>query len=267
VSTVDLTLTITDDRRGFRRSERLYRTAGRFAIHDLPAGHFAIVAAADGGKNTVDVDLADGEDRTGLVIDLEALITLTGRVVDAQTKQPVPGIRMLAELTRDVGGYSLPNYEPETVSNATGAFTIHNVQRGEVVLMGWPEDRTSSYQTMSVRTITADAPSPFDFGDLPAFKARIRRHEPVGTLGIRFANPATEGELFRREYKVSSIDPEGPAAKTDLKVGDVVTSIDGYDITGANANNAMVLMRAPPGTKLALGLARGLTVTVTLAAP
>jgi len=31
--------------------------------------------------------------------------------------------------------------------------------------------------------------------------------------------------------------------------------------------NAWILMRAPPGTKLALGLGRGATVAVVLAAP
>jgi len=50
-------------------------------------------------------------------------------------------------------------------------------------------------------------------------------------------------------------------------VGDVITSIDGVDVTGANASRATTLMRAPAGTRLALGLLRGATVTVTLASP
>ena len=39
------------------------------------------------------------------------------------------------------------------------------------------------------------------------------------------------------------------------------------DVAGANASNGWMLMRAPPGTKLVLGLKRGAQVTVVLAAP
>ena len=66
---------------------------------------------------------------------------------------------------------------------------------------------------------------------------------------------------------MSFIDPAGPAAKSGLEVGDVVTSIDATDITGANADQGWMLLRAPPGTKLSLGLARGTTLAITLAAP
>jgi C-terminal processing protease CtpA/Prc len=66
---------------------------------------------------------------------------------------------------------------------------------------------------------------------------------------------------------VALIDPKGPAAKTELAVGDVVTTVDGIDVTGANAPNAMTLMRAPPGTKLSLGLQRGAKVEIVLAQP
>jgi diguanylate cyclase (GGDEF)-like protein len=52
-----------------------------------------------------------------------------------------------------------------------------------------------------------------------------------------------------------------------MEVGDVVTTVDGLDVAGASYSNGWTLMQAPPGTKLQLGLARGTTVAITLAAP
>jgi serine protease Do len=63
---------------------------------------------------------------------------------------------------------------------------------------------------------------------------------------------------------VESIDPLGPAAKSGLEVGDVITSVDGHDVQGENLYVAD-LLRAPPGTKLIIGVARGATVSITVA--
>jgi C-terminal processing protease CtpA/Prc len=86
-------------------------------------------------------------------------------------------------------------------------------------------------------------------------------------MGIHFTQlpPGTPPEDMK--FTVSYIDPAGPAAKTDLKVGDVIISIDGTDITGTHAGDAYNLMQAPPGTAMKLGLARGTTVAIVLAAP
>jgi hypothetical protein len=50
-------------------------------------------------------------------------------------------------------------------------------------------------------------------------------------------------------------------------VGDVVITVDGVDVSGANHAQGHTLMRAPPATKLTFGVARGATVTVVLSAP
>ena len=47
----------------------------------------------------------------------------------------------------------------------------------------------------------------------------------------------------------------------------MLTSVDGVDITGGNAQLFYTLIRAAPGTRLALGTQRGITATVVLAAP
>ena len=78
---------------------RFLQADGTFALRDLPKGEFTLTASAAGGKRQLPVPLAEGEHKTGLEITLEELVTLTGRVVDMETKQPVPGIRMMALLS------------------------------------------------------------------------------------------------------------------------------------------------------------------------
>lgn len=86
-------------------------------------------------------------------------------------------------------------------------------------------------------------------------------------LGVHFVELGVAVPVDEYRLQISWIDPAGPAARSGLAVGDVITTIDGVDVTGEGGAAAWTLMQAAPGTKLELGLARGATVTVTLAAP
>jgi membrane-associated protease RseP (regulator of RpoE activity) len=263
-----LSIALNDPKTGFWRSEDFYRTDGRFAIKDLPKGHFRITAESAGTTKVLELDLAEGEHKTGVAIQLEKLITLTGKVVDATTQKPVPGVHMMASPADGNGAFSFSSGDDENVSDEAGQFTIKNAPTGKVMLRGIPKDWNDSDYAMSsaIRTVAADGATG-DVGNFPMIKKRVKAGDPVGELGINFAEQAPDTKPDSYEYKVSWIDPKGPAAATELKVGDVITSVDGTDITGAQAQTGWVLMRAAPGTKLSLGLARGATVVVTLAAP
>jgi C-terminal processing protease CtpA/Prc len=63
-------------------------------------------------------------------------------------------------------------------------------------------------------------------------------------------------------WKVTSIDPAGPAAGSGIAIGDIVLAVDGVDANGDDARLANELLRAPPGTTVHLGLKRGATVSV-----
>ncbi|MBA3392872.1 MAG: carboxypeptidase regulatory-like domain-containing protein [Deltaproteobacteria bacterium] len=266
-ATDEITISVHDPVTGFWRGEQFYRTDGRFLIRDVPAGHFRVTAQAEGGQKQLELDLADGETKTGVTITLDALVTLTGRVVEHGTTKPVAGIRMMAFPVQGGGGMSFSNDEREHISDDAGRFTIKNAPRGKLQLRGFPKDWNDADYGMTNTVRTVEGTGTIDIGDIQIFKKRVKANEPVGELGINFVQQPRDTPADKRELKVSFIEPAGPAAKTELKVGDVITAIDGVDITGPNAGQASVLMRAPPGTKLVLGLARGATVTVTLAAP
>ncbi|MBA3462698.1 MAG: carboxypeptidase regulatory-like domain-containing protein, partial [Deltaproteobacteria bacterium] len=248
----ELSISLQDPKSGLWRSEDFYRTDGRFAIRDLPKGHFRITAESAGITKQIELDLAEGERKTGVTIQLEKLIKLTGKVVDSVTQKPVPGVHMHASTAESGGGFSFSSGDEENVTDDSGAFTIARAPRGKILLRGVPKDfRDSEYATLSViRTVSADSTTA-DVGAIPIIKKRVKQGDPVGELGVNFAEQPPDTPPDKHEYKISWIDPAGPSAKTGLQVGDVITTIDGTDVAGAAAGAGWVLMRAAPGTKIA----------------
>ena len=162
-------------------------------------------------------------------------------------------------------GWSWGNADEPNVTDDSGAFVIERAPRGRIRVRGFPKDWSDSDYNISAVILT---PGPDgDLGDVPIFKKRVKRGDAIGELGIHFADQPEETLPDDHEMKVSWIDPQGPAAKVDLKVGDIVTTVDGIDVTGASSSNAWSLVRAAPGTKISLGLARGTSVTIVLAPP
>ena len=265
----ELSITVHDVTTGFDRTEKFFRTEGRFGVRDLPAGHFHVSARAAGGQAKIELDLANGEAKTGVTLALEQLVTLTGRVVDYVTKAPVPGIRVFAEIAKG-GTFSFGwSDDMDNTSDESGRFTVKKVPRGKLSIQGMAKDfKTSDYNWFRiVRDITTTTASSIDLGDVGVIKRRVKEGQPGGEFGLSFKEQPPDTPPEQEELRVSFIEPDGPAAKTDIKVGDVIVSVDGVDVRGANSMHAWSLMNAPPGTKIVLGLDRGTSVTITLAAP
>ena len=264
----DLTVELHDRASGVRRREQLYRTDGRFALRDLPEGRFRLTASGAGAERELEVALAEGEAKTGVVVELEPLVTIAGRVVDLVTKQPVAGMMMSASPASGGGRMMFRSDDAQDhVTDEAGAFTIKRAPRGKVSLRGFPKDWDDSVYGFIAVVRDVSGAGTVDVGDVGVIKKRVKQDDVVGEHGLRFAEHPHDAPPDQYKLEVSWIDPAGPAAKTELRVGDVITTIDGVEVGGTNSSHAWVLMRAPPGTALALGLARGATVTVVLAAP
>lgn len=265
----ELAISVEDLKTGFDREETFFRTNGRFVLRDLPAGHFHLNAKAAGGQAKIELDLASGEAKTGVTLALEQLITITGRVVDFVTKAPIPGIRVYAQIAQG-GSFSFSySDDMENTSDETGRFSVKKVPRGKLSIHGMAKERkTSEYGWFRIlRDVTASTESTIDVGDIGVIKRRVKDGDPVGELGLHFKQQPHDTPPEQAELRVSFIRPDGPAARTDIQVGDVIISVDGVDIRGGNAMHAWSLLSAPPGTKIVLGLARGASVTLTLAEP
>ncbi len=265
----ELTISVEDLKTGFSRTETFFRTDGRFTVHDLPAGHFTLTARAEGGQAKTEVELAEGQTKAGVTVTLEQLVTLIGRVVDSVTKQPVAGMMLFARPAVGSQDFSFAWGEDDNdhITDAAGAFTLKRVARGKLAIQGmakeWKESEYTWFRVFKEVTGTGT----IDLGDLPVMKKRIKEGQTAGELGLHFKEAPPDQAPEDAKLEVSFIEPRGPCAKQDIKVGDVIAAIDGVDVLGGNTMHAWTLMNAPVGTKLTIGLARGTSFSVTLAAP
>jgi S1-C subfamily serine protease len=250
----EMQVMIRDESKKFFREETFYHTAGAFSVDDLPGGTFAITVATVLGLGVTTATIAPGEHRGGIAITLDRSVAVSGRLVDAMTKIPLPGYAVMARAERGAGAMML---DPDSLllSDVGGHFAIL-APPGQCSIYVWPtdiEDRNNLCRPPLVRTIDG----PIDLGDLPVVLARLHG-EPEGHLGF-------EVEQRGNAVVVTSIEPKGPAASSGLEVGSVITSIDGVAMTGELAQCGSTLLTVPAGTKVAVGLAQG--VHVVVAAP
>jgi protocatechuate 3,4-dioxygenase beta subunit len=236
------------------RRETFFRTGGRFVFRGLLAGKYRIVVTSLAGDAQLEVSLGEGEQKAGIELALARLSTVSGRVVEYGTTKPIASVRVSwfaagRASSRDAS-------DRGNITDARGRFTLRNVPAGSVSINGHPLAPDAAYAQLSMtRTINGD----LDLGDLPMIKSRMKVGETAGRLGIIFGSGTDSLEI-------AMFEPNTPAANSELKLGDVITSVDGFDLTGDNARHFWAMTQAPPGTKLAIGLKRGVTINLVLAA-
>jgi hypothetical protein len=253
----DLHVTIYDrDTQDRARDEMFFRTGGKFTVDDLPAGHYLVVVATGGSQHDTPLDLADGQHAT-LDVELEGVVTLVGRAVDARTHEPVAGISVMASMLNGNSSVFFPS-DFRNISDSNGRFEVPNVPRVAVEILGRTfDDGVREYDAATThRTLTASDPDVVDLGEILVVMTTTPTRGDAGlTLQIG-------GEP--RVAKVTGVDEGGAAERAGLVVGDVITAIDGVDVTGDAADEARTLVTGESGTELSVTLERGVTVSVVL---
>jgi RNA polymerase sigma factor (sigma-70 family) len=180
--------------------------------------------------------------------------SLTGKVTDAETGAPIPGVevRVLAMATQR-------KLTPRR-TDAAGGFRVDGLPEGEpvkVVLLG---DRKA--YVIERRLIERPGPS-LELGTLRLapgnLDARSREGSWRGVTGI----VAREDE----SATVAKVGPGSPAEKAGVKGGDRLLTVDGHDVRGLPFGGLEWYLRGRPGTSVAVKLQTGGAPprTVTLA--
>jgi protocatechuate 3,4-dioxygenase beta subunit len=259
----EMTIVLADWQTGFSRRERFFRTAGEFALRDLPPGRLAVAVRTFDGTGDAEVELAEGQNLTGLVVRVVGRATVTGRVVSLDEGKPLPGyvieVAPHAPAIRSMMGFDGP--PEERLAGPDGRFVVEEVDAGRVQVFARPPDFNEDRRYGFVRRIVeVQGGRTTDVGDVRVAPIRARPGE-AGDLGFYVKHEAAhvegDGSLI-----VADVRPDGPAAGSGLVVDDVIVSVDGHDVRGDHMTYEG-LSSVPPGTTVTLGLARGASVRIT----
>jgi hypothetical protein len=260
-----MSVRVACDELGLRREEVFVLSKGRFRIEGLPAGRYVVRAHAPEGSGRTEVTLADGEVAGDLAITLVPGAPKSGRFVDFDTGEPVPGmiavgastdeslreLSMRAAIVVELG-------DTNAMSDEDGRFTIPDVTGSEIRLGALPADFAAGVYGGTA----AQVPAVEGLPDIALVKLRVGRDETPGTFGLTLAPP--QAEVCTEDLAVAGVS--GPAAAAGVSVGDTITAIDGKDVTGWRCYVVGHLLHAKVGHGIQLTLGRGDTVTL-IAAP
>lgn len=255
---------VRDDKTGVSREESFFRTDGKWTLRNLPEGNFHVTAAAETGRVLVDVPLAQGENREGLVLTLQEGATVRGRVVSFDDGKPLAGMSVHVRPSQGGATFAPPRDDDRKfVTDAEGRFEAR-APAGNVRITVYPK----AFATGDAEFMRAYVParlSPGKVTEVPAIRAvriRLPKGAASGELGFTVREPAPGEELEARRLVVSAIRAGGAASGSALAVGDEIVSVDGTDVVGPNAYLFSCLTQVPEGTSVTLGLRRGGAVVI-----
>ncbi|WP_438035589.1 carboxypeptidase regulatory-like domain-containing protein [Sorangium sp. So ce204] len=258
------TIRVTGREAPFFRNESFSFTDGAWTMSDLPAGKYDLAADAPEGTATGEVTLAQGEQRSGVVLTLAGRVALRGQVVSLEDGAPMAGVTVHAYPR--AGGMAPSPVQQHEVTDGAGHFHLERVPRGPLALMLMPADPMSSPFDAAMIPVDVQPGAETDVGRLLMAKRRVKYDEPPGDLGFTVEPPRSPMESAMRPHKVVEVRRDGPAAAAGLQVGDVIVSVDGHDVTGKLGYLVGPLLRVPAGTRVTLGLSRGARVALVAAA-
>ncbi len=259
-------IAVEDAKQGISERDQFFRTQGQWQLGELPAGSYRVTASGMAGTASIEVELAAGERRDDLELELEPLVTLRGRLIDIDTREPVAG--MLVTVGRGTSSFGRGGGDNE-ISDAEGRFEIEGAATGKVTIAIRPRNysSTSRYTWTSFARVLPSEPSEQDLGDVELVASRVTPDQAAGTLGFELAQNELGTEPEQVRMRVGLIRPGGPAAATALALGDEIEQVDGKSVSGVDSARFYTLTQVPPGTSIELTIAGGKKVSITAGPP
>jgi hypothetical protein len=253
VDDVAVSLTRLDDQSQVRYDQRI-GVNGEIELRDVAPGRYALAIAEHDAQARREITVVAGE-TASVAIDLESRVTVVGRLVDAHSRRPIPYASVV--VSPEVGAMVGPMMSSGYITDDNGRFEVEHIPRGTLaVTTQLPDDTMQSTTARYAIPHGGFAGEVIDLGELRAMPVLKSVGHPGVTLSV--------DEVPGAPALVSSIDPEGPAARAGLVVGDVITAVDGIDVTGSHSSETSVLLFGVPGSTIEVTLARGVTVAIAL---
>ncbi len=253
----EFTVRLHNRENGYRRNDTFFRTGGEFTFEEVPGGAYEVSVSAGEGTASAQVTLEEGETREDVTLELVPQVTVRGRLVDLDTGEAV------ATHQPARGG------ERKEVSDERGEFEVAHASSGEVSIFVVPQSwgGTQDYSWTTIQKTLPAEPRVQDVGVIELVKKRVTDLERAGDRGFSTRESEPDEAWTERVIRVGHVRAGGPAAKAGLKVDDVITSVNGHDVTGEQSYRYGVLATAKEGETIVLGLASGASVSVVVGPP
>lgn len=261
------TVNLREETTGFSRRDTFFATEGRFVMEELPPGTFFVAASSTDGSGDTEVTLAEGGVQTGVTVELQKMVRVTGKVVDLETGEPISGVSVSMERKKSGAGFSFGfrGGDQKNVTDDSGTYEIEAVPIGPASVTLFPKSMfggESDYGWTSLNLVVEDG-NPFRAPDIEMIAKRLKKGEQEGDLGftLKASDPGTDRN--DRALVVGFVRPGGPAAAAGLKVGDTIVAVDGHDVRGDKVPRYRTLTGVPVGTAVTLETEGGETVKIT----
>jgi S1-C subfamily serine protease len=153
------------------------------------------------------------------------------------------------------------------VTDAAGRFEVDDAPVGRDLVTLFPQDFSTSAYGFGRIVAVVEGGKVNELPDLRLVKRRVKGRDRGGDLGFSTKEELPDEDPEARRWVVAVVRAGGPAARAGLVIGDVIVSVEGHDVRGANGYLYGSLTRVPEGTSVALGLERGAKVAITAAKP
>jgi protocatechuate 3,4-dioxygenase beta subunit len=255
---------------GLSRSFAPYKTGGAFTFEGLPPSTYTLSVDSPAGSARIEnLELAAGEAKTDVVVTLSPRATVRGRLVDLDTRAPVPGL--IVSITQAGGSIMFQGTDSGSpnVSDADGRFEVSDALTGKIMLMARPRsyDDEQRYSWNPQRMTIPSGEPVVELGDIEVIATRAANGSKPGDLGFTLAPGSPDAEPEDYIATVAVVRPGGPAQAAGLALGDVITSVDGHDVRGEHNHRYYPLTNVAAGTAVEFGLADGRELTVTAGPP
>lgn len=214
---------------------------GEFTLSKLQAGTYVLSAVAEGRPpaQSDEIEVANGEQVRGVRIEIAAGATLSGRIIDADSGEPIDGARVWLDALTMTGRVA------PTTTSEDGSYELDGVPEGPfsvaISAEGYTKRVVAGIETRGATALSQDF-------ELTAVGDGPSKTEYSG-IGAMLAQPP-EGLM------IGQVVEGGPSEEAGLQARDLILRIDGRDTSDMTVAEAVQLLRGESGSRVSMAISR-----------